>query len=274
MSDDGATDLPERPHLYSDAVVSAPLITWFGLPTLIELEQPASASDGAIPSIPEESEFTPLRGGNHVRSYSQPDAGEQQPKPPRQDRIIKSFFGGGAAATDACDDTHSISAYTYRVRTIDHQSSDEHRLLLCQNPDGTYSHVAPNEDGIDDVTESEDGLLMMPRGENLKASISLDTVMNLEETLTKMDDGTLPPHVHPSIPTEMLNPEYTRTTPALKMWPLAVLVFYSECSSYNIVVRFDAGYEKAAVDTNNYLFHVGIPQPIIPIVTFINTHKT
>ena len=228
MSDDGATDLPERPHLYSDAVVSAPLITWFGLPTLIELEQPASASDGAIPSIPEESEFTPLRGGNHVRSYSQPDAGAKQTKPPRQDRIIKSFFGGGAAATDACDDTHSISAYTYRVRTIDHQSSDEHRLLLCQNPDGTYSHVAPNEDGIDDVPESEDGLLMMPRGENLKASISLDTVMNLEETLTKMDYGTLPPHVHPSIPTEMLNPEYTRTTPALKMWTLAVLVFYSQ----------------------------------------------
>jgi hypothetical protein len=27
------------PHVYSDAVVSAPLITWFGLPTLIELEQ-------------------------------------------------------------------------------------------------------------------------------------------------------------------------------------------------------------------------------------------
>jgi hypothetical protein len=52
--------------------------------------------------------------------------------------------------------------------------------------------------------------------------------MNLEETLTKMDYGTLPPHVHPSIPTEMLNPEYTRTTPALKMWTLAVLVFYSQ----------------------------------------------
>jgi hypothetical protein len=229
MSDDDATNSLERPHLYSDSVVSAPLITWFGLPTLIELEQPASASDGAIPSIPEESEFTPLRGGNHVRSYSQPDAGEQQP---RQDRIIKSFFGGGAAATDEGEDTHSISAYTYRVRTVDHQSSDEHRLLLCQNPDGTYSHVTPNEDGIDDIPESENGLLMMPRGENLKASISLDTVIHLEETLTKMDDGTLPPHVHPSIPTEMLNPEYTRTTPALKMWTLAVLVFYSQLTSF------------------------------------------
>jgi len=33
---------------------------------------------------------------------------------------------------------------------------------------------------------------------------------------------------HPlSIPAEMLNPEYTRTTPALRLWPLAVLVFYN-----------------------------------------------
>jgi hypothetical protein len=71
----------------------------------------------------------------------------------------------------------------------------------------------------------------MSHGENLKASISLDTLMNLEETLTKMDDGTLPPHVHPSLPTGMLNPDYTRTTPALKLWPLAVLVFYSEWPS-------------------------------------------
>ena len=30
---------PPLPHVYSDAVVSAPLITWFGLPTLIKLEQ-------------------------------------------------------------------------------------------------------------------------------------------------------------------------------------------------------------------------------------------
>ncbi len=102
---------------------------------------------------------------------------------------------------------------------------------MCQNPDGTYSHVTPNEDGVDDVPESETVLLMMSHGENLKASISLDTLMNLEETLTKMDDGTLPPHVHPSLPTGMLNPDYTRTTPALKLWPLAVLVFYSEWPS-------------------------------------------
>jgi hypothetical protein len=230
MGDDDAANSFERPHVYSDAVVSAPLITWFGLPTLIELDQPTSASDGNIPSIPEESEFTPLRGGNRVRSYSQPDADQQQH---RQHRISKSLFGADATATNEGDHTHSINAYTYRVRTLDHQSSDEHRLLLCQNRDGTYSHVAPNEDDTDNVVpeESETGLLMVSHGshaENLKASISLDIIINLEETLTKMDDGTLPPHVHPSIPTEMLNPEYTQTTPALRMWTLAVLVFYSE----------------------------------------------
>ena len=240
----------KRPHLYSTPAVSAPLITWFGLPTLIECEQPLSGPGGDVP----ETEFSLSRPLPLFRSHSQPANHEQEH--PRQHRISKSFFGGGAASADEGDDTHSISAYTYRVRSRPtlgrRQASDDHRLLLCQNPDGTYSHVTPKEDGVDDVPESETGLLMMSHGENLKASISLDTVMNLEETLTKMDDGTLPPHVHPSIPTEILNPEYTRTTPALKMWPLAVLVFYSECLSY-IVVRFDAGYEKAAVDTNKYV---------------------
>ncbi|KAL3816735.1 hypothetical protein ACHAXA_002221 [Cyclostephanos tholiformis] len=220
MTDDDGTNSPERPHLYSDAVVSAPLITWFGLPTLIELEQPTNAApDVPIPAIPEASEFTPLRGGTtRARSYSQPRADQQQQ--PRQHRMSKSYF-------DVDDDTHAISAYTYRVRTLDNQSLDEHRLLLCQNPDGSYSHVAPNEDEIDDVTDSKNGPLMISHGENLKASMSLDAVMNLEETLAKMDDGTLPPHIHPLIPTEILNPEYARTTPALKMWTLAVLVFYS-----------------------------------------------
>jgi len=253
-----AHDDNKRPHLYSTPAVSAPLITWFGLPTLIECEQPLSSGPGGnvVPGISEEeTEFSLSRPLPLSRSHSQPANNEQEH--PRHHRISKSFFGGGSASTDEGDDSHSISAYTYRVRTRPtlgrRQTSDDHRLLLCQNPDGTYSHVTPNEDGADDVPESETGLLLMPRGENLKASISLDTVMNLEETLTKMDDGTLPPHVHPSIPTEMLNPEYTRTTPALKMWPLAVLVFYSECLSHIVVRCFDAGYEKAAVDTNNYV---------------------
>ena len=61
----------ERPHIYSTPVVSAPLITWFGLPTIIEFEQSAVAVD-AQEVITDESEFKSIKGENHVRSYSQP----------------------------------------------------------------------------------------------------------------------------------------------------------------------------------------------------------
>ena len=91
------------------------------------------------------------------------------------------------------------------------------------------SNPTPDDEfGQDDVPESDTGLLMS-QSENLKASVSLDAVTNLEATLEEMDRGTLPPHVHPSIPREMLHPELTQTAPPLKLWPLAVLVFYSEC---------------------------------------------
>jgi hypothetical protein len=83
-----------------------------------------------------------------------------------------------------------------------------------------------NGHGRDDVPETGNGLLMMPRGDKLTTtSYSLNDV-NSKETRTKTEDGSLPP----SIPTEMLSPEHTRPTPALKLWPLAVLVFYSESS--------------------------------------------
>jgi hypothetical protein len=215
----------DRPHVYSDAVVSAPLITWFGLPTLIELAA-------------EEFERSPLAGGggevrDRSHSFSHSDNATR-----RQQRQGRRGNGGSSdrAIVDDGDDDHAISAYTYRVRTLDHQSSDDHHLLLCQNSDGSYSHVAYNEDGgMDDAPASEtSGLLLPTQCENaLRASMSLDVALDLEETLTRMDDGTLPPHVHPSIPIEMLDPEYTRTTPALKLWPLAVLVFYSEKSHPN-----------------------------------------
>jgi hypothetical protein len=102
---------------------------------------------------------------------------------------------------------------------------DDHQLLLSQNPDGTYSYYETEHESENDallLRSSSSG-----HGGN-KTSVPLDTVLDLEETLTKMDDGTLPPHIHPSIPTDMLNPEYTYTTPALRMWTLAVLVFYSQ----------------------------------------------
>ena len=92
----------------------------------------------------------------------------------------------------------------------------------------------PNGDfAIDDVPDSDTGLLMSEQSYNnnnhTKASISLDTVMNLEATLANMENKALPPHAHhTSIPSEILQPQHTRTAPPLKLWPLAVLVFYSE----------------------------------------------
>ena len=241
----------ERPHLYSRPVVSAPLITWYGLPTIIEFEQPAATTTTPNAAIAEEeeAEFTSIKRGSTSRlnnkfsrsAYSTP-AGkveEQRQQQPRQSKSL--FFGSSSATADTNDnDEQCISAYTFRVRSMAKPSLDEHRLRLRQNLDGTYSHVdsssaasanmsPPNGHFTidDDVPDSDTGLLMMSprdRGENHKASISLDTVRNLESTLNQ----ELPPHVHPSLPDEILQPEHTRTAPPLKLWPLAVLVFYSE----------------------------------------------
>ena len=225
--DEEASYYSPKPHVYSDAVVSAPLITWFGLPTLIKLEQNTAAlapsPEGVIlPSSSDQyssaDEFTPLRSNNSVHSapsYSQTTTTQHR----------RSFFD----ADNNEDDTHTINAYTYRVRTRDMDCliPDDHQLLLSQNPDGTYSFETEHE------SENDALLLRSSSGHGgNKTSVPLDTVLDLEETLTKMDDGTLPPHIHPSIPTDMLNPEYTYTTPALRMWTLAVLVFYSQF--YNV----------------------------------------
>ena len=225
------------PHVYSDAVVSAPLITWFGLPTLIKLEQnntaalaPSLSLEGILlPSNSDHSsvidEFTPLRSKNIDHSSVMPSSYSQTTTIQHR----RSFFDADDDNND--DNTHTINAYTYRVRTRDMDCliPDDHQLLLSQNPDGTYSYY---ETTAEHELEKNDALLLVrsSNGHADKASVSvpLDTVLNLEETLTMMDDGTLPPHIHPSIPTDMLNPEYTYTTPALRMWTLAVLVFYSQ----------------------------------------------
>jgi len=236
---------PRRHYLYSSSFVSAPLITAFGLPTLIECEPTSSSSattagEEVTTTHPQSPQFTPLRNPRN-RSLSLPVS----PSPKRHQRTL-SF--GGIFSSEAAQ---SINAYTYRVRTNSSNNTpnniwswlnntislDEHRLRLSQNADGTYSQLTSftmmqndNDDeyGKDDAAESDTGsdtgLLM---SSDLKASVSLDTVTRLEETLTDMDRGALPPHVHPSIPPEMLNPKYTKTTPPLKLWPLAVLVFYN-----------------------------------------------
>jgi hypothetical protein len=175
-------------------------------------------------------EFTPLRSKNTDRSVVPPSSYSQTTTQHR-----RSFFDAddNNNTNNGDDTTHTINAYTYRVRTKDMDCliPDDHQLLLSQNPDGTYSYYETTEHY---ELEKNDALLLLrsSNGHNngaYKASVvPLDTVLNLEEKLTMMDDGTLPPHIHPSIPTDMLNPEYTYTTPALRMWTLAVLVFYSQ----------------------------------------------
>jgi hypothetical protein len=77
-----------------------------------------------------------------------------------------------------------------------------------------------NGHGKEDLAETDNGLQMMPRGDKLSMTSYSLNVVNSEQTRTKTEDGSLPP----------LSPEHTRPTPALKLWPLAVLVFYSESS--------------------------------------------
>ena len=69
-----------------------------------------------------------------------------------------------------------------------------------------------NGHGKEDLAETDNGLQMMPRGDKLTTTSYSLNVVNSEE------------------PLGMLRPEHTRPTPALKLWPLAVLVFYSESS--------------------------------------------
>eukprot|EP00547_Thalassionema_nitzschioides_P004266 CAMPEP_0194220450 /NCGR_PEP_ID=MMETSP0156-20130528/28394_1 /TAXON_ID=33649 /ORGANISM="Thalassionema nitzschioides, Strain L26-B" /LENGTH=583 /DNA_ID=CAMNT_0038950491 /DNA_START=436 /DNA_END=2187 /DNA_ORIENTATION=- len=57
------------------------------------------------------------------------------------------------------------------------------------------------------------------------ASISLDTTTSHEETITNLD--LLPPHIHPHSRPEIVHPQFKSTTPALKLWPLAILIFYN-----------------------------------------------
>ncbi|KAL7466270.1 hypothetical protein ACHAXS_006563 [Conticribra weissflogii] len=128
---------------------------------------------------------------------------------------------------------------------------------MCQNPDGTYSHVNPSDDDADvatvrDSTLSATGLGsgLFRRGffaregagdaeglslSDLKASvISLDAIAQLDDTLAhELHDAPSSAHSahhgphHPSVPPEVLHPHYTHTAPPLTLWPLAVLVFYN-----------------------------------------------
>jgi hypothetical protein len=113
------------PLLYASPVVSSALITAFGRPTLIEYDAPSSAIA---------PEFTPIRDQTkHVRTHSLPATAAEDAQ----------RHAARTALSRSSHDAEHISAYTYRLRTFDHE--DRHHLVMCQNPDGTYSHA--NADG-------------------------------------------------------------------------------------------------------------------------------
>ena len=95
---------------------------------------------------------------------------------------------------------------------------------MCQNPDGSYSHAESTQETcleIDTAAAVEPSSSIEPTTN----VVSQDTFTNLRQTLSTYDN--LPPHVHPTVPAEILHPQYTSTTPPLKLLPLAILVFYN-----------------------------------------------
>eukprot|EP01082_Thalassiosira_pseudonana_P005981 g5539.t1_g5540.t1 g5539_g5540 MERGED: g5539.t1 contig2:736799-741536(+) len=231
-ADDG--EPPPPPHLYASPVVSSALITAFGRPTLIEYDAPIASAAVSPSAAGGEAEFQPIRGQqqSHFRTQSLPTLANQDQPTAQQQRPSR---GAGSKSSisrpSSSAESTQINAYTYRVRTFD--AEDDHHLKMCQNPDGTYSHVNADgeplspvplsDDGDDDVVDASSGLMMTRT--DLKGSVTLDTITSLRETLTNYDD--LPLHVHPTVPTEIMDPHFTQTAPALKLWPLAVLVFYN-----------------------------------------------
>jgi len=149
------------PHLYSTPFASRALVSAFGLPTLVEYEPPSAGiaeeepppSSGALPSLRDSSAsdaFEPVAlpssRRSHVRSRSL--SAEQHPHPhPQQpnsqpgnllSRLTRSAYS--AVQRSRSHDEHSDDGgpplhhlYTYRVRTFD--KTDDHHILMCQNPD-------------------------------------------------------------------------------------------------------------------------------------------
>ena len=131
----------DKPHVYSDAVVSAPLITWFGLPTLIELEQPTTTSSSSTSVAADDQQ---QGGGLLIPSISEDGDHDEGGRGLSLTRTRSS--------SNFDEEEETIYAYTYRARRklMDNRTGsfndaeDRHQLLLYQNPDGTYSdHATP-----------------------------------------------------------------------------------------------------------------------------------
>ena len=147
---------------------------------------------------------------------------------------------------DSIISNNKVASYTYRVRAstlFDNSgagaANNEHHLLMVQNADGSYSHANvvdgepfttnENDNSYHDGSFQNDeqqntstttGLIQMTKSQDQQDNIvSLDTMLSADNTMN--EEGHVP------LPSEILHPQYTSTTPALKLWPLAILVFYN-----------------------------------------------
>ncbi len=90
----------------------------------------------------------------------------------------------------------------------------------------------------DDVPASDAGLLMTsPRSGDDAASSFPNVARSSGEAVTRTNaqcGGALQSSSN-SLDSEMPNPDHARHAPALRLWPLAVLVFYSESQRYCVL---------------------------------------
>jgi amino acid transporter len=208
------------------------------------------------------SEFTRINNSNRRRSQSVPGVDIEtkaattssttaSTTTPSKYRLSKSAILTGRSD----DNTHKVVAsYTYRVRsTHDHGHGglrgNEHHLLMVQNADGSYSHanVVDGEPFTNEVDDSDyydgtfqnddddQGLYVEGRNHSsssLKTSGMLQMTESYQENIVPLDailgaEATMNEEGQVPLPSELLHPQYTSTTPALKLWPLAILVFYN-----------------------------------------------
>ncbi|KAK1735799.1 amino acid/polyamine permease family protein [Skeletonema marinoi] len=221
------------PNLYASPRVSSALITAFGLPTLVEYEAPSSANTGSTKEPPSSPQFTRINNSiRRLHSKSLPAENipflhQPSTKSPLRShnnnhrRLSQSAILQRTTASDDSSSNNKV-AYTYRVRAS--TFGDEHHLLMVQNEDGSYSHanVVDGEPFTNDTyDDNNDNCLDETSFQNETGAGIVPLQLLTETNNTMNEDGHVP------LPSQLLHPQYTSTTPALKLWPLAILVFYN-----------------------------------------------
>jgi hypothetical protein len=127
----------------------------------------------------------------------------------------------------------------------------------------------------DDVPASDTGLLMTtPRGGD-DATTASSYPPNVSRSSgeavirTKAEGGGSLQSSSNSFNNDISNPDHSRHAPALRLWPLAVLVFYSE--SQSLLCNTYICYCQCAQDTVTHLHLPTITSGCLPLT---NNHKT